>query len=210
MYVKDLLWVWSGLGVVIITYSTIQVRNQENLLTLCDSVIVRPIINQADGPASLWPPATIQGAETHYICMKWTCYEYEVGGCSYSYHNLQYNPVRNQENLLLLILPLSHQSTRAECGIASIWPPATIQGAKTLCTFMKLTCYEYEVGEVTQSYPNTCYKMACLLIIIACMAQYCNYWCKSKSPIDGNVIADVSRLVGGRGEEWKTLWKGWK
>jgi hypothetical protein len=38
--------------------------------------------------------------------------------------------------------------------------------------------------------------MACLLIIIACMAQYCNYWRKRKSPIDGDIIADVSRRVG--------------
>jgi hypothetical protein len=29
------------------------------------------------------------------------------------------------------------------------------------------------------------------LIIVDCMAQYCNYWCKRKSPIDGNVIVDV-------------------
>ena len=45
------------------------------------------------------------------------------------------------------------------------------------------------------------------LIIMACMAQYCNYWRRMKSPIDGNVIVDVSRLVGRRGEEWKTY--GW-
>jgi len=41
-------------------------------------------------------------------------------------------------------------------------------------------------------------------------AQYCNYWCKRKSPIGGSVIADVSRQVRGRGVEWKTLWKWWK
>ena len=34
MYDKDLLWVWSGWGVLIITYSTLQVRNRENLLLL--------------------------------------------------------------------------------------------------------------------------------------------------------------------------------
>jgi len=38
--------------------------------------------------------------------------------------------------------------------------------------------------------------IACLLIIIACMAQYCNYWRKRKSLIDGDIIADVSRRVG--------------
>jgi len=41
--------------------------------------------------------------------------------------------------------------------------------------------------------------MACLLIIIVYMAQYCNYWRKRKLPIDSNIIVDVSRLVGGRG-----------
>ena len=43
------------------------------------------------------------------------------------------------------------------------------------------------------------------LIIMDCMAQYCNYWRKRKSPIDGNFIVDVSRLVGRLEEEWKTL-----
>ena len=37
-----------------------------------------------------------------------------------------------------------------------------------------------------------------LLIIMACMAQYCNYWRKRKSPIDGNIIAGISQRVGGR------------
>ena len=49
-----------------------------------------------------------------------------------------------------------------------------------------------------------------LLIIMACMAKYCSYWRRMKSPIDGNIIADVSRRVGRLGEEWKTLWMGWK
>ena len=48
--------------------------------------------------------------------------------------------------------------------------------------------------------------MACLLILIACMAQHCNNWCKKKLPIDVNIIVDVSQLVGGREEEWKTSW----
>jgi len=52
--------------------------------------------------------------------------------------------------------------------------------------------------------------MACLLIIITCMAQYCNNWRKRKSPIDGDIIADVSRRVGRLEEEWKTLYMGWK
>jgi len=46
------------------------------------------------------------------------------------------------------------------------------------------------------------------LIIMACMAKYCSYWRRMKSPIDGNIIADVSRRVRRLGEEWKTLWMG--
>ena len=34
--------------------------------------------------ASLWPLATVAGAKLHYICMKKTWYEYEVGGGSQS------------------------------------------------------------------------------------------------------------------------------
>ena len=30
--------------------------------------------------ASLWPVATVTGAELHYICIKKTCYEYEGNG----------------------------------------------------------------------------------------------------------------------------------
>ena len=37
------------------------------------------------GAASLWLPATVEGAQTHYICMKWIWYEYEVDGRSQSY-----------------------------------------------------------------------------------------------------------------------------
>jgi hypothetical protein len=37
--------------------------------------------------ASLWLLATIAGAETLYLCMKYTCYEYEVGRMPH--HNLR-------------------------------------------------------------------------------------------------------------------------
>jgi len=30
--------------------------------------------------ASLWPVAMVEGAELHYICIKKTCYEYELNG----------------------------------------------------------------------------------------------------------------------------------
>jgi hypothetical protein len=58
-----------------ITYSTLQVRNRENLLLL--PVDVRPIIHQVR-VASLWPLAALEGAETLYVCMIKTSYEYEL------------------------------------------------------------------------------------------------------------------------------------
>ena len=36
------------------------------------------------GATSLWPIATVAGAEVHYIWIKKTSYEYEVGGGSQS------------------------------------------------------------------------------------------------------------------------------
>jgi hypothetical protein len=48
-----------------------------------------------------------------------------------------------------------------------------------------------------------------LHIIMACMAQYCNYWRKRKSPL---MVILLQALAGGweaEGEEWKTLWIGW-
>ena len=41
-----------------------------------------------------------------------------------------------------------------------------------------------------------------------CTAKYCNYWHKRKLPIDGNIIVDVSRLVGGRGGGVKDIIDG--
>jgi hypothetical protein len=75
MYEADLLRVWSEWGASIITYSMIQVRNQENLLL--PHLTVRPSIYQV-GVASLWPVAKVAGAETLNICLKKTCFEYEV------------------------------------------------------------------------------------------------------------------------------------
>jgi hypothetical protein len=68
------MWVWSVWGASIITYSMIQVRVQENYLLplwLWDPA-------HKAGVAFLWLPATVEGAETLYICMKKTSYEYEV------------------------------------------------------------------------------------------------------------------------------------
>ena len=39
------------------------------------------------GVASIWSLATVERAETQYICMNSICYEYEVGGMPQSYHS---------------------------------------------------------------------------------------------------------------------------
>ena len=44
-----------------------------------NSAIMRPSIYQV-GVASLQPLKALKGVETHYICMKWTCCEYDVVG----------------------------------------------------------------------------------------------------------------------------------
>ena len=54
-------------------------KPQETHLLTLGTEDVRPSIQQA-GIASLWPLATVEGADTHYICMKSTYYEYEVDG----------------------------------------------------------------------------------------------------------------------------------
>jgi len=75
MYDFHLLRVWSGWGASIITYSMLQVRDQVNLLCC----YVTPSTYQVEVVSS-WPLATVEDAEAHYICMKLTWYEYEVGG----------------------------------------------------------------------------------------------------------------------------------
>jgi len=45
-----------------------------------------PMSRYQYGVASLWPGcSTVAGAELHYICMKSTFYEYEVGGGPQTY-----------------------------------------------------------------------------------------------------------------------------
>jgi hypothetical protein len=102
MYDDDLLWVWSGWDAAIIIYSLIQVRNQVNHLLL---ILHLSQSRYQCEVASIWLPATIEGIETLYICMKTTCYEYEVGGVPQSYGTAWYK--KNRAKHLLLILPLS-------------------------------------------------------------------------------------------------------
>ena len=52
---------------------------------------VRPSIYQA-GVVSLRPLSAEEGAETHHLCMKKICYEYEVDGTGCLNHNLKHVP----------------------------------------------------------------------------------------------------------------------
>jgi hypothetical protein len=78
MYEVDLLWVWSEWGASMVIYSML-VTSEKPRESPTSTEAVRPCIYQA-GIASLWPLAAVEGAETHYIWMKSTCYEYEVDG----------------------------------------------------------------------------------------------------------------------------------
>ncbi len=79
IYKEDLLWVWTGWGVLIIstnwesTFCTHDIHSQQVIESKYQGVV-----------ASLWPVPTVAGAELHYICIKKTCYESEVDGGSQS------------------------------------------------------------------------------------------------------------------------------
>ena len=71
MYKEDLLWVWSVWG------ASIKRTNRypppiNNIHSQVSESKYQGVV------ASLWPVATVQGAETLNICIKKTCYEYEV------------------------------------------------------------------------------------------------------------------------------------
>ena len=75
IYKEDLLWVWTGWGFLIIS------TNWES--TFCTHDIHSQVIESKNQGvvASIWPIATVAGAELHYICIKKTCYEISCWGC---------------------------------------------------------------------------------------------------------------------------------
>ena len=78
MYGEDLMWVRSGWRVGCRNHNrtpaTSYKKCRTHTLSYC-ALTVRPGICQA-GIASIWPLATVEGAETFYMCMKLTCDEY--------------------------------------------------------------------------------------------------------------------------------------
>ena len=80
IYKADLVWVWTGYGAPIITYSTLHVTNQVNHLLLLLLRYCHHEVRPSVGVASVWPLTTVEGAEILYICMRQTFYEYDLGG----------------------------------------------------------------------------------------------------------------------------------
>ena len=92
MYEEDLLWVWREWGVSIISTN----RHLPPINNIHSS---SPNSSYKAGSASLWPLATVTGAEIHYI------YMYEVDLLGGLNHNLTWKHLHN-----LLLLRLSPES----------------------------------------------------------------------------------------------------
>jgi hypothetical protein len=100
--------------------------------------------------ASLWPLATVAGAESLYICMKKISHEYEVGWGSQSYVTVE---PHGKTKRISTSAGFTSPTSRYQAEVASIWPLATVTGAESLYTCMKKTSFEYEVGGwCSQSY----------------------------------------------------------
>ena len=138
-YKEDLLWVWTGWGVLIIS------TNWES--TFCTHDIHSQVIeSKYQGvAASIWPIATVAGAELHYICIKKTCYEYE-GDVECLDHNIQHDKVNSY---LTVVNPIIYHA-----GVASLWPLPAVAGAEMHYIYTNLIFYEYEVDGMPQSWPT--------------------------------------------------------
>ena len=94
--------------------------------------------------ASLWPVATVEGAEFHCICIKKTCYEYEV--CGGLNHKKKQRPTSYTNNIHSQVPEKRYQGVAA-----SLLSVATVEGAELHYICIKKTCYEYEVCGGSQS-----------------------------------------------------------
>jgi hypothetical protein len=146
MYGLDVIWVWTGWGAPIIKYQSYTVT------------VSQSISDQYQYQAEvtfIWLPATVECAETLYICMEpiWIWYEYEVDGFPQSQPNTHYKcrPHTHTPTTASTMTMTVSQSILYQAGDASIWLPAAVEGAETLYICMMKTCYEYEVGGVQQS-----------------------------------------------------------
>jgi phosphomannomutase len=120
MYEDNLLWVWSGWGAAIIIYSLIQVRNPSESPTtdstsLPEQILVWGCIHMtASHNRRYWNALYMYEVDLLWVWSGWDA-------AIIIYSLIQ---VRNRVNhLVLLILHLSQ--SRYQCGVASIWLPAT-------------------------------------------------------------------------------------
>jgi hypothetical protein len=151
MYKEDLLWVWREWGAAIIRNNRDPPPTPRRYTLRSQRTNIRVWRH----PYDLWPIAAVANVELHYTFIKKTCYEYEGNGGPQSSE-------LTETHLLHQGDPLSGSGfTETESkyqGVAAlIWPVAavTVTGAELHYTCMNQTCYEYEVGGVPQSYPNT-------------------------------------------------------
>jgi hypothetical protein len=98
--------------------------------------------------ASLWPVAAVAYADLHYICIKKTCCEYEVGGGSIIRTNRDPPPIYTN-NIHSTLGPRGRYQGQGVA--ASLWPVAAVAHADLHCICIKKTSDEYEVDEMPQS-----------------------------------------------------------
>ena len=141
--IKDLLWVWTGTGLGVSFTST----NRDSYSCTKHITLRSHRAYHMAGAASLWPLATAEGAETLYIYIKKTCYEYEL---DWGYHSQVLTETPTPAPSTSLLGLRSHRAYN-KAGAASLWPLATVEGAETLYIYIKKTCYEYELDWGYQS-----------------------------------------------------------
>ena len=138
MYYEDLIWLWSGWEVSIITYSMLQVRIQDNLLLY--HFTERPTISDSRWCWNVW---YMYKEDLKWVwSVRMRCLK----------HNLQHDKWESKwPKVSVLLPPLCVRQSIYQCGVASLWPRAKVEGAETLYVCMTTTSYEYEVYEVPQS-----------------------------------------------------------
>ena len=138
MYKEDLLWVWRGWGVLIIS------TNWESTTFCTHDIHSQVIESKYQAGASWWPVATVAGAESLYICV-WRRHDESMRKVECLNHNIQNDTV----NSYLTVNPIIYHA-----GVASLWPLAAVAGAEMHYIYMNLIFYEYEVDGMPQSWPT--------------------------------------------------------
>jgi hypothetical protein len=136
IYKEDLLWVWTGWGVSIIS------TNRDSKCESMQNITLRSMraYNKA-GAKPLWPVATVEGGQTLYIYIKKTCYEYELDG-GVLIISTNWESTFCTHDIHSQVIESKYQGVAA-----SIWPIASVAVAELHYICIKKICYEYE-GDV--------------------------------------------------------------